>query len=120
MVTASAGGAMVIVTPFCASAGVATLATSARAKARERVIGDLLSTGPDGSRIEDVAKRVPEQVHAEHDEHDSESGERGHPPRLADVDGGVAQIRAPARRGRLHAQAEEAQRRFEDDDAADV
>src|SRR3954471_23227505 len=63
-------------------------------------------------RIGQVVEALPDQGQAEHDEHDREAGEQCGPPDAAgDVRQRLAEVVAPLRgRGRLDAEAEEAQR----------
>ena len=65
--------------------------------------------------IERVAQGVAEEIGAQHGDDDGQPGKRDQPPRRAEVLAALAQHAAPAGRRRLHAQAEEAERRLHDD-----
>src|SRR2546428_666190 len=72
------------------------------------------------ARVEGAAQRVAEEVGAQHGDHDGQAGERRDPPGAADVVAALADHPAPARRGRLHAEAQERQRRLDDDQLGEL
>src|SRR6266511_5933660 len=82
------------------------------------------------ARVERVAEPVADQVDPEHGERDRGAGEDGAPPVVGQVVSSLAQHRAPLRRRRLRAEAEEAEagggqnracdtQRREDDDGSE-
>src|ERR1700690_750772 len=71
-------------------------------------------------RIEFVPQKVSEDVEANHRNADGEAGEDNHPGRRVDLRSVQADHRAPGGGGRLHTEAEERQRGFEQDEPADA
>ena len=71
-------------------------------------------------RVEDVAQAVAEQVEAERDDEDREPRHRRHPPLVDEEAPAAGDHRAPFRRGRLGAEAEEAEAGGRQDDARHV
>ena len=79
----------------------------------------MVSSAGDSERqvgVEPVAEGVAHQVDHERGDEDREAGEGGDPPGVQHVDAPFAQHVAPGRGGRLHAEAQEREERFEDDD----
>src|SRR5258708_39725720 len=66
--------------------------------------------------VEHVAQPVAEQVEAQPGDADRHAGEKRHPPLVEDEATAGGDHRAPFRRGRLRAEAEEAEPRRGDDD----
>src|SRR3546814_16036239 len=71
--------------------------------------------GSDLARVEGIAQIVAEEIEAEHDKEDRRAGPPGHPGRLGEEVLRYVQHGAPARRRRLLAEAEEGERRPQDD-----
>src|SRR5690625_1977167 len=63
------------------------------------------------ARIEHVAQGVSHQIDAQHCKEDREARPEGHPGRCLQVAYADSQHRAPARRRRLYAETEKAERR---------
>ena len=67
------------------------------------------------SRVEGILQAVAEQVEGEHGEQQRKPGEQHVPPRGVEDRSGVGEHLPPAGRGRAHADAEERERRLEQD-----
>src|SRR3546814_9915111 len=75
--------------------------------------------GSDLARVEGIAQTVAKEIEAEHDKEDRRAGPPGHPGRLGEEVLRYVQHGAPARRRRLLAEAEEGERRLQDDGGGD-